>query len=61
MKILNHEITKKMGLDSVYISSPEEVSWMLNVRATEINRYSPIFNAFMLISEDHKSYLFADD
>ncbi|CDW73923.1 x-pro aminopeptidase [Stylonychia lemnae] len=60
MLALNHQISKKMGLDSIYVSSPEEVSWFLNMRATGINEYSPIINGFMVISKNHKTYLFVD-
>tara|TARA_B100000963_G_C22611135_1_gene664912 strand:- start:226 stop:1923 length:1698 start_codon:yes stop_codon:yes gene_type:complete len=50
---------KKNGLNYLFISSPENVAWLLNVRGFD-NPYSPIPNSRLLLSEKGKTFFFAE-
>ena len=46
-EIIQHE--KMRHLDGIFVSSSEEVNWILNKRALGIHKYEPMFNSFLLI------------
>ena len=56
---------EKVQVKALYISMIEEVSWLLNLKATGQHEFDPLFNAsLLLIATDDKTYklkLFVDD
>ncbi len=48
----------KNKIDNIFISAPENVSWLLNLRGSD-NPYSPIPNCRLILSKSKKIYLFA--
>ena len=50
---------KKNKKDLAFISAPENVAWLLNIRGNDSN-YSPIANCRVIISADKKIFLFID-
>tara|TARA_A100001234_G_scaffold203863_1_gene198350 strand:+ start:2507 stop:4198 length:1692 start_codon:yes stop_codon:yes gene_type:complete len=55
-KIVKYLKTK--GLDHIFITAPENVAWILNIRGYD-NPTSPIPNSYLLISKDYKKYIIA--
>ena len=53
------EILVKSKMDMVFISAPECVNWLINIRGND-NQYSPIINAQMIINQKGNSILFID-
>lgn len=53
------KLLKKQKLDSILITSPSNVSWLLNLRSNALT-YSPIFRAYALINKDGSYKVFAD-
>ncbi len=53
-KFLNENV-----LDNIYISAPENVAWLLNIRGQD-NPYSPIPNCKAIVSKYGKIYLFSN-
>ena len=51
---------KKKKADYIFISAPENVAWILNIRGHD-NPNSPIPNCRLIISKDKKFYLITDD
>ncbi len=51
-------ILKKNRLDYLFVSSPENVAWLLNIRGLD-NPHSPIPNCRLLINNKRKIYLIA--
>ena len=49
-------IIKKNKSDYLFISAPENVAWLLNIRGSDIP-YSPIPNCNCLIGKNKKFYL----
>ena len=55
---------KSLGVDALYINMLEEVSYLLNLKATGQHEFDPLFNSsLLLVSEDdsYKLKLFIDD
>ncbi len=53
------KILKKYRTDSIFISAPENVAWLLNIRGKD-NPNSPIPNCRILIDKNKKIYFFSD-
>ena len=49
---------KKNNLDYIFITAPENVAWILNIRGFD-NPTSPIPNSNLLISKNNKKYIIA--
>ena len=49
------KILKKKRINNFFFSSPESISWLLNIRSNEI-KYTPIALSFLLLNLDDKSY-----
>ena len=54
-----HKIIKKNNSDNIFVSSPENVAWLLNIRG-EDNPNSPIPNARLIMDKEKKIYFFSD-
>ena len=52
------KLLKKNKADVIFISSPENVAWILNIRGSDIP-YSPIPNCNLIINKKKKFYLIA--
>ena len=52
------EYLKKNNLDHIFITAPENVAWVLNIRGYD-NPTSPIPNSNLLISKNNKKYIIA--
>ena len=50
---------KKNDLDYIFITAPENVAWILNIRGYD-NPTSPIPNSNLLISKNNKKYIIAE-
>ena len=50
---------KKLKADSIFVSAPENVAWLLNIRGHD-NPNSPIPNCHLLLDDKKKIYLIAD-
>ncbi len=50
---------KSKKLDNLFISAPENIAWLLNLRGND-NPYSPIPNSNLIINKNNKVYLFSD-
>ncbi len=50
---------KKLKVDSIFVSAPENVAWLLNIRGHD-NPNSPIPNCHLLLDVKKKIYLIAD-
>ena len=46
-------------MDMVFISAPECVNWLINIRGAD-NEFSPIINAQMIVNLKGSSILFID-
>ncbi len=55
-RLLNHMSKKK--IDNIFISAPENVSWLLNLRGYD-NPNSPIPNCRLILSKSRELYLFS--
>ena len=55
-KIKNFDFIKKQKIDYLFISAPENVAWLLNIRGND-NPNSPIPNSRILITNKKKFYL----
>ena len=53
------KIIKKNKCDSIFISAPENVAWLLNIRGHD-NPNSPIPNCYLFLNKNGKYYLIAD-
>ncbi len=49
---------KKNNIDNIFISAPENVAWLLNLRGND-NPYSPIPNSNLIISKNNDLFLFS--
>ena len=38
--------------NAVFISAPEEVAWLTNLRCHHMQEFDPIFNSFALVCKD---------
>ncbi len=56
-KVLNS--LKKLKAESIFVSAPENVAWLLNIRGHD-NPNSPIPNCHLLLDNHRKIYLIAD-
>ncbi len=54
-----HKILKKNKSDSIFISAPENVAWLLNIRGRD-NPNSPIPNARLIIDKEKNIFCFCD-
>ena len=54
-----HKILKKNKSDSIFISAPENVAWLLNIRGRD-NPNSPIPNARLIIDKEENIFCFCD-
>jgi len=50
---------KNKNIDNIFISAPENVAWLLNLRGSD-NPYSPIPNSNLILTKKGKIYLFSD-
>ena len=50
---------KKLKAESIFVSAPENVAWLLNIRGHD-NPNSPIPNCHLLLDDKKKIYLIAD-
>ena len=48
----------KKKIDNIFISAPENVSWLLNLRGHD-NPNSPIPNCRLIVTKNEKFYLFS--
>ena len=55
-----HNILKLKGSDYLFISSPENVAWLMNIRGYD-SPTSPIPNSRLLINKNKKIFLIADE
>ncbi len=53
------KILKKSKFDFQFISSNENVSWLLNIRGRD-SEFTPITNAYLIIDNENKKSLFCD-
>ena len=53
------KILKKNKLDHIFITAPENIAWLLNIRGFD-SPYSPIPNSNLIISKNGKKFLFVD-
>ena len=53
------KILKKNKLDYIFITAPENVAWLLNIRGHD-NPYSPLPNSNLIVSKNRQIFLFAD-
>ena len=58
IKRLNKILNKKQ-LDSIFISAPENVAWLLNIRGSD-NPNSPIPNARLILDKENNIYFFSN-
>lgn len=52
-------VTKNLGAEILFISRPEELCWLLNIRASDV-QYSPLFTAYALLFANGDLELFVD-
>ena len=52
-------ILKKKKIDNIFISAPENVSWLLNIRGYD-NPYSPIPNCRIILNKNKKIFFFSN-
>tara|TARA_B100001057_G_scaffold460794_1_gene512206 strand:+ start:393 stop:2084 length:1692 start_codon:yes stop_codon:yes gene_type:complete len=50
---------KKNNIDNIFISAPENVAWILNIRGKD-NPTSPIPNSHLIISSNRKKFIIAE-
>lgn len=50
---------KKAGADSIFISTLDEIAWLLNLRGTDV-KYNPVVTSFLYLA-DKGSVLFVED
>jgi len=50
---------KGQGLDAFFLSAPESICWLFNVRGCDVN-YAPLALAYALVFSDAKASLFVD-
>ncbi len=55
-KIIEHIISRK--IDNIFISAPENVAWLLNLRGHD-NPYSPIPNCKLILTKERKMFFFS--
>ena len=53
------KILKLKKIDNIFISAPENVAWLLNIRGRD-NPYSPSPNCQIILTMDKKIYFFSD-
>ncbi len=53
------KIIKKNKSDSIFVSAPENIAWILNIRGSD-NPNSPMPNARLILDEKKKIYFFSD-
>ena len=51
------KILQNKKVSNFFFSSPESISWLLNIRSNQIN-YTPVVLSFLLLNTDSKSYFF---
>ena len=54
-----HKIIKKNNTDNIFVSAPENVAWLLNIRGKD-NPNSPIPNSRLIMDKERKIYFFSD-
>ncbi len=54
-----HKILKKNNSDSIFVSAPENVAWLLNIRGKD-NPNSPIPNSRLIIDKEKNIFFFSD-
>ena len=50
---------KNKNIDNIFISAPENVSWLLNIRGRD-NPYSPIPNSTLILTKKREIYFFSE-
>ena len=58
IKNLQNKLSKD-NIDIMFISSPENIAWLLNIRGWDSD-FSPIPNCFLIIDKHNKLFLFCD-
>ncbi len=53
------KILRKKKVDLHFVSSSENIAWLLNIRGQD-SEYTPIPNAYLLVSKNKSIYLFCD-
>ena len=53
------KIIKKKKIDNIFVSAPENVAWLLNIRGKD-NPNSPIPNARLIMDKDRRIHFFCD-
>ena len=53
-------ILKKNKIDNIFISAPENIAWLLNIRGKD-NPYTPIPNCKIIVTKKKNIYFFAED
>ncbi len=54
------KIFEKKKINNFFLSSPESISWLLNIRSNQI-LYTPIVLSFLLFNTKKKGYLFTEN
>ena len=54
-----HKIIRKNSTENIFVSAPENVAWLLNIRGKD-NPNSPIPNARLILDKNKQIYLFSD-
>ena len=57
------QLMKDAKVDALFVGMLEEISWLLNVKATGQHEFDPLFNSALLIiaKEEPKLHLFVQD
>ena len=53
------KILIKNKIDLQFISAPENIAWLLNLRGAD-SEFAPIPNSYLIINNQNKAYLFCD-
>ena len=54
-----HKIIRKNSTENIFVSAPENVAWLLNIRGKD-NPNSPMPNARLILDKNKQIYLFSD-
>ena len=52
-------LLKKNKVDLQFVSAPENVAWLLNLRGSD-SEFTPIPNSYLIVSSKNKVYFFCD-
>ena len=57
--IKREQISKNLEVDALFITKPENLCWLVNIRSCDIE-YTPIFLAYAILHQNNKITIFAD-